>query len=325
MVYIIISLILFGFSIISLLYYLIKLKLKKDKQKEQYEFKLQAKINQALSNLNSLNKETEAAKLCLLKTQALITQEKNSQNEELQKYKEKINNNKKQLDQEYNQYYIEKEKELQLHFQQKMNTVEENYKQYENQINSKKMQLNEQIEKIKNTLAAAAENNKREQQKKDKINFYKLSLSEEDLADVKMLENLKPSLHNPVVLSKLIWSQYFQKQMTDLCNRVLNNRKNVCGIYKITDLITNQCYIGQSKMIEDRWKAHCKCGLGINASSTNTLYNTMQRDKIWNFSFELLQECKPELLNEKEAFWIDAYHSNIFGLNTMKGIKQNEI
>ena len=136
-----------------------------------------------------------------------------------------------------------------------------------------------------------------------------------------MLENLKASFHKPVILRKLIWTQYFQKQMTELCDRVLG-KKTICGIYKITNLLTEQCYIGQSVNISDRWKQHCKCGLGIEASATNVLYNSMQRDKIWNFSFELLEECPKELLNEKERFWINMYQSNIYGLNTLKGINK---
>ena len=182
-----------------------------------------------------------------------------------------------------------------------------------------KDKLNEDIKKLKNTLAAATENEVRERQKKEKINFYKLTISDEDLADVEMLEKLKASFHKPVVLSKLIWTQYFQKQMTDLCNRVLG-KKIVCGIYKITNTITGEQYIGQSKNIDDRWKAHCKCGLGIDASATNALYNNMQKYKVWNFTFELLEECPSEQLNEKEAFWIQSYQSNIYGLNTQKGV-----
>lgn len=45
----------------------------------------------------------------------------------------------------------------------------------------------------------------------------------------------------------------------------------------------------------------------------------MQKDGVWNFTFELLEECPKELLNEKERFWIEMYQSNKFGLNTMKG------
>jgi hypothetical protein len=47
----------------------------------------------------------------------------------------------------------------------------------------------------------------------------------------------------------------------------------------------------------------------------------MQRDKIWNFSFELLEECPRELLNEKERFWINMYQSNSYGYNGNVGIK----
>lgn len=100
-----------------------------------------------------------------------------------------------------------------------------------------------------------------------------------------MLEKLKSLFHQPIVLSKLIWTQFFQKQMTDLCNRVLNGRKGVCGIYKITDLITGQHYIGQSLKIDDRWKTHCKYGLGIDTPTTNILYKAMLKDEVWNFTF----------------------------------------
>ena len=183
-----------------------------------------------------------------------------------------------------------------------------------------KQQIQNDLNKLKASLSAGVEARLREQEKKEKINFYKLSISDADLSDVKMLENLKASFHKPIVLSKLIWTQYFQKQMTQLCDRVFG-KKIVCGIYKITNLITEQCYIGQSVNIQQRMKQHCKCGLVMEASSTNKLYNSMQKDGVWNFSFELLEECPRELLNQKEAFWIDTYSSNIYGLNTMKGIK----
>ena len=183
-----------------------------------------------------------------------------------------------------------------------------------------KLQIQEDIIKLKNSLSAGVQARLREQEKKEKINFYKLSITDADLADVKMLESLKVSFHKPVVLSKLIWTQYFQKQMTELCDRVLG-KKVICGIYKITNLLTEQCYIGQSVNVADRWKQHCKCGLGIQASATNILYNAMQKDGVWNFSFELLEECPKEMLNEKEKFWINMYQSNSYGYNGNVGVK----
>jgi len=37
--------------------------------------------------------------------------------------------------------------------------------------------------------------------------------------------------------------------MTELCDRVFG-KKPISGIYKITDLITEECYIGQSVNIQ---------------------------------------------------------------------------
>lgn len=233
--------------------------------------------------------------------------------------------NQKQITADYiaNQQQLAKQKvkAINANTQQEIAAIHEDLQNIRCSAAQQKEQIQNELNKLKASLSAGVEARLREQQKKDKINFYKLSINDADLADVKMLENLKTSFHKPVVLSKLIWTQYFQKQMTELCDRVLG-KKTVCGIYKITNLLTEQCYIGQSVNISDRWKQHCKCGLGIEASATNVLYNSMQKDKVWNFTFELLQECPRNLLNEKEAFWIDTYSSNIYGLNTMKGINK---
>ena len=245
------------------------------------------------------------------------------------KQKEKLNQNLSQLrekcEKELNKNLQKQTQRIQLNIQkinnqasQEIEIIHKDLNNIRESANQQKQQLQNQLNKIKASLNAGVEARLREQQKKDKLNFYKLSLTDNDLADVKMLENLKSSFHNPIVLSKLIWTQYFQKQMTELCDRILS-KKTICGIYKITNLLTEQCYIGQSVNVADRWKQHCKCGLGIDASSTNKLYNAMQKDGVWNFTFELLQECSKELLNQKEKLWIQMYQSNNFGYNTTKG------
>ena len=299
----------FVFLICSLIlfYKANQIKINKNKEQENYEQLLNKQIYQ-------LEQERET----LINSQIHKKEEINQDLLEWQEYR------KKEIE-----AYIESQKQL---ADQTINTVYESAQKQISDINNdiqntrnialqEKEQIQTEIDKLKASLSAGVEARLREQEKKDKINFYKLSISEADLADVKMLQNLKSSFHKPVVLSKLIWTQYFQKQMTELCDRVLG-KKTICGIYKITNLLTEQCYIGQSVNISDRWKQHCKCGLGIEASATNVLYNSMQRDGVWNFSFELLEECSRDLLNEKEAFWIDTYSSNIYGLNTMKGISK---
>lgn len=39
------------------------------------------------------------------------------------------------------------------------------------------------------------------------------------------------------------------------------------------------------------------------------------------FTFELLEECPKEKLNEREKFWIDFYQSDKLGMNSTKGNK----
>ena len=174
------------------------------------------------------------------------------------------------------------------------------------------------IKDISQKLAAAKAAQLREREIEEKEEFYKLSISEQDLADVKRLLELRFSFRNTNLMSKLIWSEYFLKITNQLCTRILKD-KTVIGIYKITNLVTKQSYIGQSVDIASRWKQHIKCGLGIDASHTNMLYNSMQKYGVWNFAFELIEQCSKEQLNEREKFYISLYQTDKFGYNMTQG------
>lgn len=278
--------------------------LQKNEQQQQYNQKLAEQANQ-LANQN----------LNLLATIA-------SKQEQIKSIEQQFEKQKKRIDEDL----AAKKEIFDIKVQQANSAAYTEITQIHTDLNNirdsakkQKMEIRAEIDKIRSSLSAGVEARLREQEKKEKINFYKLSINETDLSDVKVLENLKPTLHKPVILSKLIWTQYFQKQMNELCDRVLG-KESVCGIYKITNLLTEQAYIGQSVNVADRWKQHCKSGLGIDASATNKLYNAMQKYGVWNFSFELLEQVhQRNLLNEKEKFWIDMYQSNKFGYNSTKG------
>ena len=282
-----------------------QIKIIKNKEQQQYINKLQKDVQTYQNAKNTAILQFNKIKQTIQKTN---TDWKKQKEEELQQW---ITNKRQQ--------YQQKAKKSQEYINEQIVQLDENLKLHQQQANKQKQQINQQLEKIRNSLSAGIQARLREQQRKEKINFYKISINEADAADIKLLETLKSSFHKPVVLSKLIWSQYYQKQITQLCDRVVG-KKTVCGIYKITDLLTQQCYIGQSVNISDRFKQHCKCGLGIDAPASNKLYNTMQRDKIQNFTFEILEQCSREQLNQKEAFWISMYKSNVYGLNTNKGV-----
>lgn len=77
----------------------------------------------------------------------------------------------------------------------------------------------------------------------------------------------------------------------------------ISGIYKITNLATNEFYIGSSKNIESRWAYH-KAKFKSNEETSNKLYLDFKKFGLENFKFEILEKCS-ENLKEKEQEYID--------------------
>lgn len=177
-----------------------------------------------------------------------------------------------------------------------------------------------ELDKISKVRAAAIQAQIKEKEIKEQSAFYCLNISKLDLDDIEVLERIKPKLHQPRILSMLIWSTYYQKPMTALCNNILT-KDTICGIYKITNQTNNMCYIGQSVDIAKRWKDHAKCGLGIDTPASNKLYKAMQEDGLHNFSWELLQACDRDELDEREKYYIELYQSKEYGYNSTAGNK----
>lgn len=86
-----------------------------------------------------------------------------------------------------------------------------------------------------------------------------------------------------------------------------------CGIYKITNLINNKIYIGQSSMIELRWSTEKAGNCGKKLKNAFLKYGTE------NFKFEIIEECSQEELNEKEMFYIKKFNSVQKGYNITLG------
>lgn len=212
--------------------------------------------------------------------------------------------------------YIEKEKE----YDNLIQNLESIYNSKQEELRQQYLKEINELEVVRKTREAAVAAQVREKEIKEKLTFYCLNPSTQDIYDIQTLNAIKPKLHNPRILSMLIWSTFFQKDMTSLCNRILGTDKKT-GIYKITNQLNDMCYIGQSVDIANRWKDHAKHGLGIDAPASNKLYTDMQEEGIWNFSWELLEECSREQLNEKERYYIELYQSENFGYNSTKGNK----
>lgn len=93
------------------------------------------------------------------------------------------------------------------------------------------------------------------------------------------------------------------------------------GIYKITKISNGKSYIGQSNDIQRRFKEHQQKG----ASSRIPLDIAIQKYGISAFTYEVLEECPLNKLNEREQYWIAYYDTCNNGYNCSIGGEQQSI
>lgn len=95
------------------------------------------------------------------------------------------------------------------------------------------------------------------------------------------------------------------------------------GIYKITNKLNNHSYIGLSTKLEERWKYHLS-PYNQERESYKTLYQAFKKYGIENFEFEILEECSPKDLSEKEMYYIEKYDTLHNGYNMTAGGESNQ-
>lgn len=80
--------------------------------------------------------------------------------------------------------------------------------------------------------------------------------------------------------------------------------KKICGVYKITNTVTNDFYIGSSKDVKRRWVEHKKPSTWKRFPN-NPMYQYMQKHGLDKFVFEILEEAEIEKLKEAEQQFIE--------------------
>lgn len=282
---------------------------KKTRQLKEQEKTLIQRISNFNQQIARKQKQILQLKILQQQEQTILDTRKKTRQDELQ-----------QIERNYEEQRIKHRQNFHQSIRQEQIEMKSQLYQQIGKIQRQRNQIQSSLVQLKSIYQAATAARLRQQEEQDKISFYRIKIFEEQINDIINLQKWKKELNDPSIVSKIIWSAFIMKPTTDLCNRVLGSG-SVCGIYKITNKQTGDIYIGQSVNIADRWKQHVKCGLGIDASATNKLYNNMQKYGVWNFTFEILQKCTRDKLNEKERFWIQMYQSNKVGLNVTKGNK----
>ena len=289
-------------------------------QKEKQDTKNLTILNDGLRSENKrleienniIKEQTEQ----YLRQNETLTQEIDENINKLAESAKTLKENEDTLDRVLDNYKLILEEQYQKTEQEYDEHLEKLFQHYDD-MQEKELK---ELEKIRSTRQAAIQAALKEKEIQEQSTFYSLTLNDNDQSDILVLERVKPNLFAPRVLSMLIWQTYFRENMTLLCNRVLGTTP-VTGIYKITNMLTQECYIGQAVDIAKRWKDHAKAGLDIDRPMGNKLYQAMITDGLWNFSWEVIEECAREDLDEKEKFYIELYQSKEYGYNSKSGNK----
>lgn len=200
--------------------------------------------------------------------------------------------------------------------------AEKNFNTRQETITSTITDLEEELNNIQSKYNAAIEEARRKEEMETKIDFYRIQIPEEEQNEINALLSIKHLISNKRNLYMLIWTSYYSKRVNELAVRVLGS-KPISGIYRITNIQTQQMYVGQARDVRERWRDHIKNGLGIDTPSSTKLYPNMMKYGIENFTFELLEACADTTkLNEKEHYWIEFFDTYNNGLNSNRGISK---
>ena len=159
---------------------------------------------------------------------------------------------------------------------------------------------------------------KREQERKNNLDFHRVCLSKNDINDIGYLKEILDKLSNRTAIAKIIYETYLSTPVKELMMRIVGADKKT-GIYRISDIETEECYIGQAANLKDRITQHIKGSLGIQTIADQRIHHAMDEKGVQNWYFEVLEECDKSQLNDREKYWINYYKSNELGFNATRG------
>lgn len=90
-------------------------------------------------------------------------------------------------------------------------------------------------------------------------------------------------------------------------------------IYKITNKVNGKTYVGNTAFsIKKRWREHC-ADAKKSKCADRPLYRAMNKYGIDSFEVSIIEQCEPDIAQDREKYWIEALKTFKYGYNDTKG------
>lgn len=329
--------------VVIILFFLLRARTKK-KYEEEYQKKVeQIAQNEAekLKNITILQCKAETDKLEEIKKQIVNNEAKLSVKQStltslnsLIKEKENFNSSLQKIREEELDKLIEKEKEKRLlQLDKEVEEWAESAQEaatYERDsiLQSYQLECDKGYEELRNIWAEINEY----KAQRDAINqeilrsralneqqeFYRIQLTSDAKHDIDIINSIRPQIYKFETLNKLLYDNYISKPAKEMVKRVLSGR-DPSGIYKVTNIETQEIYIGKSTSIGTRWINHIKSAEGLDGVADSQFQRALKKYGVENFTWELLEEVPKDKLTEREKYYITFYDTTHYGYNMKVG------
>ena len=200
--------------------------------------------------------------------------------------------------------------------------------EYENVVDSYNKSLEETYEKLRNLYMEVNEYKEardainaeilRQRAINENQDFYRIQIDEESKHDIEVINSIRSQIFKFEILNKLLYDNYVSKPAKEMVKRVLEG-KNPSGIYKVTNIETQEIYIGKSTTVADRWINHIKSACGLAGVADSQFQRALKKYGVDSFTWELLEEVPKDKLTEKEKYYINFYDTTHYGYNMRMG------
>ena len=158
----------------------------------------------------------------------------------------------------------------------------------------------------------------RQRRLEEEQDFYRVNLEPDALEDIDLINSIRPRIKKFDLLNKLLYDNYISRPTKEMVKRVLSG-KDPSGIYKVTNIKTQEVYIGKSTTVGSRWQNHIKSACGLEGVAESQFQRALKKYGVQNFTWELLEEVDKSKLTEREKYWISFYGTTKVGYNQKVG------